>query len=180
MEETAKKIRDSVVRVARRSGLWGGSLVMHWYRMNDNVKEDYRWEDVRHHQPSWRDVVHWSPHGHLAAYGKVDLDRLPPGWVVKVIRRLPAEEEVAKTIFYQLSHTSQVGALASLVYWGCCSVRALRRTAAYRLAMDVPCLAEECPGMLVWLDEETGEPTNQLLIEKRRYEDYKTDWKAPA
>ena len=178
-QETAKRIRDGLIRAAKRSGLWGGSLVVHWYRMNEGIEET-RWEDVRHHHPCWRDVVHWSPHGHLAAYGRVDLGRLQPGWVVKVARKLRDEESVAKAVFYHLSHTCLVGGLASLVYFGCCSTHALRRTAVHRLSMDVPCLAEDCPGMLVWLDEETGEPTDQLLIQKRRYEDYETDWKAPG
>ncbi len=80
-------------------------------------------------------------------------------------------------MFYQLSHTSQVGSLNSLVYWGCCGTRILRRTATYRLSMDIPCLEEGCPGFLVWLDENTGEASDSLVIQKRRYEEYKTDWK---
>jgi hypothetical protein len=60
--------------LAREQGIRGGVVVGHGYRVNDEIKDRYRrndveggvWRWIQEDLPkSWRDYTYWSPHYHI-------------------------------------------------------------------------------------------------------------------
>lgn len=94
-----------MAKVARRLGLFGGLLVFHPYRQNDDL--------------TWRA----GPHFHLIANGWVDRNKVPPGWVEVGIREVkPLRGDFYNLAYYMCSHAGIGDGSGYVVNWfGNCS-----------------------------------------------------------
>ena len=178
-----KRLREVGRRAAQAAGLTAGASVVHLHRIRDSMKGEvhrmaryrkvHRWEVVRTWYPSWLDVVFWSPHLHMVAYGKVDLDAFRkafPGWVLRVVRRLPGRDAIQHVSFYLLSHAPPLRTGHVVTYWGGLGYNQLKKTAAWRVAE--PCLCPECGAPMVRYDPAFG-VTDEEFIFKQSYATFK-------
>jgi hypothetical protein len=125
--------------VGRASGLIGGAAIMHWYRIaDDGPRGKDRYKEIRE-SGRWRDLVTWSPHLHTLAYGKVDHNAVPPGWVVRVLGRLGSRDKVGHRMYYALDHASP-GPGHVLRYFGDCGYNKLLEDHVYRSHVPLKCL----------------------------------------
>ena len=147
--------------VARAAGLTGGAALMHWYRIapgGPSGKDRYK---IIRESGRWRDLMTWSPHMHMTAYGKVDHYAVPPGWVVRVLGRLRNRDEVGRRLYYALDHASP-GPGHVLRYFGECSYNKLLEEHVY--LHHVPLLCMRCgTEMIVAGDTGCSHPVSILV-----------------
>ncbi len=124
--EGYKALRSLVVRILRRMGVFGGLIVFHPYRQNDDL--------------TWRA----GPHFHVIANGWVDSKKLPPGWVEVGIRKVDATKASFYTLAYYLfSHAGIGDGTGNVVNWfGNCSGNAKDGKAL--IAEDAVVSPKEC------------------------------------
>lgn len=130
--EGFNRSREECRKVLTRTGVLGGVGIPHPYRQNDGTLE-------------WRA----GPHFHFIVNGRVDGSKVPAGWVVKNIARVPIDQ-VFPLAYYLCSHAG-VGdgnvrkdgvqlSIRTAVFFGNCGTNnrrapAVLREDVYRVAM---------------------------------------------
>jgi hypothetical protein len=118
-------------------------VVFHPFRVkgeDDSDEDPAAWRWVRS-QDNWPDLVEFSPHFHLVAFGfltdapaieKKTKYKGGPGWVFHLIRDLEDQADVQLLNLYLLSHTAddvdnpaasdkREGSMVVVTWWGCLS-----------------------------------------------------------
>lgn len=116
------------IKRALHLGGRGGSMVVHLWRLNDNVpsriKDSKKWDWVRKQGELWRYFVKFSPHAHVNGFGFYK--KWTTGeFLYKNMEPLLDRDAVESVAFYQLSH-APVGVGNAVVYWGCCAPNRLQ------------------------------------------------------
>lgn len=117
-----EKLRKEGISIIRKSGIRGGLVVFHPYRIRKNIltklkkiikKEDKGfWALVRTdalNLGDWRLYVTLSPHFHIIGFGgEVSGGKIynKTGWVYKFKRHLSNDDELFGMVYYLLTHTA--------------------------------------------------------------------------
>lgn len=160
------KMRSDLIKIMRKYGLMGGSIVYHPYRIKDEIKDQLRpitaisgkkfWALVRENVlklPSWRDYVYFSPHFHTISFGwieKSDVVYAETGWVYYNIGSLKKDEDISRCLFYMLSHAGVLPGKHSLTWYGSLSYN--KMFIVEECVERVPVLCDYCGAQLVLID----------------------------
>ena len=186
--EFTRRFRESAYRELQALGLDGAGVVIHLWRTtarakalhNESGSTDRIWDWLRPREDR-EDLVYFSPHAHLVAYGAMlpagEFYNISGGWVY---RNLGEAYNLEGLLFYLLGHTQVINGRVSITYAGCLSPRRLKTTKTEVLREEVLC--ETCGavmmhGRLDTLDETTvQELTDRPVIRKviRRFYEIRT------
>lgn len=158
-----RKIKGALRKQAQAVGVKGGAMVIHYYRVDHLDFPEYDqdskykiWEQVRR-TGRWYDIVRFSPHAHIIAYGylnKVGGDK----FAYKNKGPLQTREDVERVAYYMLSHCTLPPKGHALTYFGCCSYSKL--TVASKRAWTMPLMCPVCGAHMVY------EGTNEIHLVK--------------
>lgn len=138
--ESYLKARAKAYRIAKQSGIFGGALVFHPYRLKCHICgsaiPDYEKECPKCHVSEFR--WYWSPHFHLVGFGWVHSTAegySEHGWIVK---NLGVRKSIFWTFQYLLSHAGD-SVFHTVTWFGRLSYNVLRHVA------QLGCVLEICP-----------------------------------
>ena len=153
--EFIRRFRQSVYEAAEASGLDGAGVIIHLFRTTPRAKKlhnesgsDLRiWDWIRHRE-DLQDLIRFSPHAHLKAYGSMRPSKgfyeESGGWVY---RNLGDVYNLEGLLVYLLGHTQLIRERVSITYWGCLHSKRLKCTKTEPVKEEVVC--EECGAVMV-------------------------------
>lgn len=183
--EFTRRFREVVYREIEGLGLGGAGVVIHLWRTTSRAKRlhnesgsDLRIWDWLRPREDLEDLVVFSPHAHLVAYGSMipagEFYNISCGWVY---RNLDEVYNLEGLLFYLLGHVQVINGRVSITYAGCLSPRKLKTTKTEVVREDLLC--EECGSVMVHgrvdtlddtrVEELTDRPVVRRVI-KRYYE----------
>jgi len=150
-----KKLRAHFLKTAKSCGITGGAMVMHAYRVKPEIRKKFGgsgkiWDLIRgavHNGAPLFDLVYWSPHVHIAGYGKMasvkgaGKGRAGSDFQYKMIRALNTEEDVESWAYYSLSHCALNPAKrgTNVSYFGVCAPNKLKLVWQQWYTEDLKC-----------------------------------------
>jgi hypothetical protein len=137
------ELKSEAIRICKRYGLYGGIAFFHPYRVRNSDKPALKimggdegkkvWDLIRDdalETGSWHSSVVESPHIHVICHGsapqyaKIYADT---GWVVKFIRHVSGDGEVAALCYYELSHVAVDKGRRTVNWFGSMSYNQLKK-----------------------------------------------------
>lgn len=176
-KEGRSALKQVAIRLAKRAGIYGGVAFLHPYRVKDAVKPALVdastreakkfWELIREDAlglGSWREYVILSPHIHVIGHGS------PPqyanlyaktGWIIKFVRHVSGEDEVAALAYYELSHVGVDEGRRTVNWFGSMSYNQLKKGNRHVEFEEEKC--EACGGDMIIYYPDTGRSHPAIL-----------------
>jgi len=185
-----KKLRAHFLKLAKSCGITGGAMILHTYRVKPKIREKFGgggkiWELIRgavHNGAPFYDLVYWSPHVHIAGYGKMasikgaGKDHTASQFQYKMIRALNTEDDVDVWAYYALSHCALNPAKrgSNVSYFGVCAPNKLKLVWQQWFTEDIICPV--CGAAVVYdipdFIPDTRLDTREVATRKRLYAEY--------